>query len=245
MTVVVFHRVTDDIPLDGLTVRVDWFRDFCKLMQTRFNVITLTKLHQILQAGETPPRRTVAITFDDSYRDNLFAARLLNAHGLPATFFVPTQSIGTEHTYFWDAELPKMANLTWDDLKEMQSLGHEIGSHTVTHADLGALTPDDARQELSESKRVLEGNLGQPVQFFAYPFGARHNCPAEYLPMIRELGYEAAFSCHGGVVTSHFRGQILPRLAMPYFRSLTHLELQLAGCLDWFHHAKRRIGMLF
>jgi len=244
MTVVVFHRVTDAIPADGLTVTTAWFRDFCAMMRDRFHVVPLAKIHEILQTGATPPMRTVAITFDDCYRDNLFAARVLAAHDLPATFFIPTQYIGTDLVCPWDVGLKKMPNLTWNDLKEMQSLGHEIGSHTVTHPDLGAIGIDEIRSELAESKRILQDGLGRPVRYFAYPFGGKNNCPIASLSTARELGYQACFSCHGGFVKPNMRGQILPREAMPYFRSLMHLELHLSGCLDWLYQLKRRVGLI-
>ena len=41
------------------------------------------------------PRRAVAVTFDDCYRDYLAAARVLAEHGLPACFFIPTGYVGT------------------------------------------------------------------------------------------------------------------------------------------------------
>lgn len=244
MTVVVFHRVTDEIPPDGLTVTTSWFRDFCVLMQKRFHVVTLTELHHLLASGATPPMRTVAITFDDCYRDNLFAAGVLAEHGLPATFFVPTQYVGTDHVFPWDRHLKRMPNLTWDDVREMKQLGHDFGSHTVSHADLGTVNADEARIELADSKRKLEDTLGRPVRFLAYPFGGRNNFRPEYLPLARSLGYEACFSCFGGFVDPHMRGQILPREAMPYFHSLTQLEVHLSGCMTWFHQLKRRVGML-
>ena len=55
MSVVLFHRVTDEIPVDGLTVTTAWFRGFCALMRDRFHVVRLSELHRILMAGETPP----------------------------------------------------------------------------------------------------------------------------------------------------------------------------------------------
>ena len=63
-------------------------------------------------------------------------------------------------------------------------------------------------------------------------------------PLAQEIGYEACFSALSGVIEPHHRGQILPREAMPYFRSLTNLELHLSGCLDWFYRVKRRVGLL-
>jgi peptidoglycan/xylan/chitin deacetylase (PgdA/CDA1 family) len=244
LVVVVFHRVTDEIPLDGLTVSTSWFREFCQLMRTSFRVVSLAEVQRLLQTGESPPRRTVAITFDDCYQDNLFASRVLAEHGLPATFFVPTQFVGTDHLFDWDVGLKRMPNLSWDDLKEMQSLGHEIGSHSVSHPDFSLISSEEARRELSESKKELEVRLGRSARFFAYPYGGRSHFPAEYNRIAREVGYEACFSAHGGVISPEMRGQILPREAMPYFRSLTHLEVYLSGCLDWIYGFKRAAGIL-
>jgi peptidoglycan/xylan/chitin deacetylase (PgdA/CDA1 family) len=243
MSVVLFHRVTDEILEDGLTVTTAWFRGFCKLMRTRFQVVPMARLHRMLMSGDMPENRTVAITFDDCYRDNLEAARLLAEHGLPATFFIPTKYVGTDQVFPWDVGLKQMANLTWNDVQQIQQLGHEIGSHTVSHPDLGVVGPVTARRELTDSKHTLQDKLQRPVRWLAYPFGGRNNFRPEYLPLAQELGYEACFSALSGFIQPHMAGQILPREAMPYFRSLTNLELHLSGCLDWFYQVNRRVGL--
>ena len=244
MSVVLFHRVTDAIPPDGLTVSTAWFQGFCRLMRDRFNVVSMAKLHRMLVTGQTPPLRTVAITFDDCYHDNLAAARVLAQFKLPATFFIPTKYVGTDHVFPWDVGLARMANLDLATTsREMQQLGHEIGSHTVSHPDLGVIPEKKARHELFDSKKTLEDRLQRPVRWFAYPFGGRDNFRPEYLPLAQEMGYEACFSALSGFIQPQTRG-ILPREAMPYFRSLLNLELHLSGCLDWFYRAKRRVGLL-
>jgi peptidoglycan/xylan/chitin deacetylase (PgdA/CDA1 family) len=213
-------------------------------MRDRFHVVRLGELCRIQAAGETPRLRTVAITFDDCYRDNLFAARVLAEHGLPATFFIPTKYVGTDHVFPWDVSLKRMANLNWDDIREMLSLGHAIESHTVSHPDLAAIDPAEVRNELADSKRTIEERLERPVRFLAYPFGGRNNFRPEYLPLAHSLGYEACFSAFGGFIEPSLRGQILPREAMPYFHSLEHLEMYLSRCFDWFYQLKRRAGLL-
>jgi len=242
--VLLFHRVSDDIPGDGLTVGTCWFRRLCMLLRDRFHVVPLDEAMQRVVTGTALQRRTVAITFDDCYRDNLRAAQVLAEFGLPACFFVPTRYIGTEHVFEWDRGLKKMPNLSWDDLREMVRLGHDVGSHTVSHADLGIVGPEEARRELRDSKKMLENQLGRGARWFAYPFGGPSNFRPEYLPLVHAAGYDGCFSGYGGFVRPGMVNQVLPRAPMPCFRSLLNLELHLAGCLDWYYAIKRKAGLL-
>src|SRR5271165_2240734 len=89
MAILLFHRVMDGIPEDGLTIGTRRFRKICAMLRRGFHVVPLGEVFRIAHSGGEVPRRTVAITFDDGYRDNLFAARVLAEHQLPATFFVP------------------------------------------------------------------------------------------------------------------------------------------------------------
>lgn len=240
LSILLFHRVSDLIPEDGLTVGTTRFRGICRLLRDRFRVVPLGDVFAILREGRPMPPRTVAITFDDCYRDNLDAARVLNEHGLPATFFVPTDYVGTDHVFDWDRGLPRLPNLTWPEVREMVALGHEIGSHTASHANLGAVGIDQARDELARSRRVLMEQLAQPVRWFAYPFGGPQHFRPDYVPLIRETGYDGGLSAFGGFVRPGIDDQVLPREAVPYFKSLLHLEMHLSGCLHWWYDLRGR-----
>lgn len=239
LTVLIFHRVTDAIPPDGLTVGTRWFGEMCRMLRQGFNVAPLAEVFRLVKTQAPFPRRTLAITFDDCYRDNLFAARVLAEHGLPACFFIPTAYVGTDHVFDWDQHLPKMPNLDWNDIREMASLGHEIGSHTLTHPNMAAIPADEARRQLVESKKNLEDRLEQRVRWFAYPFGGEEHFLMERLPLVQEAGYEGMVSAYGGFIHPRVEYPILPREAPPYFHSLDHFELYLRGCLQWFHGLRR------
>jgi peptidoglycan/xylan/chitin deacetylase (PgdA/CDA1 family) len=66
-------------------------------------------------------------------------------------------------------------HLTKEQIREIADLGHEIGSHTVTHANLTLLCDADLRDELSRSKSILEDVTGKPVTSLSFPFGQWNN----------------------------------------------------------------------
>jgi peptidoglycan/xylan/chitin deacetylase (PgdA/CDA1 family) len=103
----------------------------------------------------------VSVTFDDGlYLHTTTGAALLNARGLKGTFYVMTEE-GWNH---WDGY--------WQAWSTLASQGHEIGSHTVTHAHLTQLTEAQIIQELAGSQSAIEANVaGQDCLTLAYPFG--------------------------------------------------------------------------
>jgi hypothetical protein len=250
MSILLFHRVTDAIPEDGLTVGTARFRAVCTMLRKNFRVVPLAEVFDTVRARRPMVPRTVAVTFDDCYRDNLFAARVLKEIGLPACFFVPTGYVGTDHVFPWDRHLPPMPNLSWDEVREMAAMGFEIGSHTVTHCDLGAVSPAQAWEEVVTSKAEIERQLRRSIRWFAYPFGGPEHFRPEWVPLLREAGYEGCVSAHcgfvrlsptaekrdGGEGTDDF---VLPREAVPSFQSALHLELFLSGSLDWYYKTRK------
>lgn len=240
LTILLFHRVTDQIPDDGLTVSVARFRRLCQRLKAGFRVVPLADVFAILRDGRPIPPRTVAITFDDCYRDNLQAAEILSQFGLPATFFLPTAFVGTDRVFEWDRGLPALGNLSWKQVCEIAALGHDIGSHSVTHADFGRVGPEQAWAELSDSRRELEDRLGRPCRHFAFPYGGPQHVRPEYVPLIERAGYEGAVSAHGGFVRPGTDPRVLPREAVPWFKSLDHLEMHLSGCLHWWYDLRGR-----
>jgi peptidoglycan/xylan/chitin deacetylase (PgdA/CDA1 family) len=238
-SILLFHRVTDAVPPDELTVGTARFRDVCRMLRRGFRVVPLEEVFAAAQSARPLTRRAVAVTFDDCYLDNLEAARVLKEFGFPATFFVPTAYVGTDHRFPWDAGLPRLPNLDWDDVREMAEMGFEIGSHTATHADLGKASAAEVRQEAAASKAEIERRLGRLVRWIAYPFGGPENFRPEWVPLLQAAGYDGCVSACTGFVRHGGDTFLLPRVAVPPFDSVLHLELFLSGSLEWFYNRKR------
>jgi peptidoglycan/xylan/chitin deacetylase (PgdA/CDA1 family) len=199
--IVLFHRVNDAYPSDILTVDNRAFESFVRFFGRFFKVISLRELLDRLERGETLKRRLV-ITFDDGYWGNAtMAAPTLERYGQRACFFVTTQWIGTTHVPWWDAEKEIVTRwMNWDQVRALRANGHDIGFHTETHPDLGVVSPEIARRELSESSAHLDRELGEHSGLFAYPYGARKNMSEENQQVVRELGLRCCLSAYGGTV---------------------------------------------
>ncbi|MCI0490338.1 MAG: polysaccharide deacetylase family protein, partial [Blastocatellia bacterium] len=65
----------------------------------------------------------------------------------------------------------EFSSLTWEHLREMDSAGIEIGSHTVTHPVLTNITREQLRWELGESRARIASVLDHDVKLFCYPNG--------------------------------------------------------------------------
>jgi peptidoglycan/xylan/chitin deacetylase (PgdA/CDA1 family) len=141
---------------------------------------------QGLRTSSLHEMKGVVLTFDDGKEDAL--TRVLPAlqkRGQRGAFFVITGMIG------------KPGYLTWDGVRALAKAGMEIGSHTVTHARLADLPDEEVREELVESKRELEKQLGHQVDLLAYPY---NSVRARVRDAARDAGYRIAVSgvAHGG-----------------------------------------------
>jgi peptidoglycan/xylan/chitin deacetylase (PgdA/CDA1 family) len=101
--ILVYHSIAD-VERDpfGVTVAPADFEGQLEVLARRFNVLSLTSLTEGLEHGRLP-QRTVVVTFDDGYANNLEVARpALARHGLTATLFVATGYIGDTREFWWD-----------------------------------------------------------------------------------------------------------------------------------------------
>lgn len=82
------------------------------------------------------------------------------------------------------------AAVNWQQLREMQANGIEIGGHTLSHPSLGHMDLDAARAEINTSFSMLQDQLGSALRTFCYPNGQ----PADYSPQVKQLVAESGFT---------------------------------------------------
>jgi peptidoglycan/xylan/chitin deacetylase (PgdA/CDA1 family) len=129
-------------------------------------------IHQAFSRTDIPDKtgKNILITFDDGF-DNFYSRALpvLEEHGFKATLFPVAGYLGKIST--WDV-LPPFRHLSAGELRAISDLGHEIGSHTMTHADCTFLNAKDLFTELRDSKKLLEDIISRPVTALSFPFGS-------------------------------------------------------------------------
>lgn len=195
-----FHRVNTTTFGDGITCSPDRFRRICQWLAKHFRVVPLAAQVEALENGRALSN-TASITFDDGYLDNYeVAAPILLELGLPATFFVATEFLGSDVVPFWDQNNGTTTKwMTWDHVRELAKQGFHVESHTCTHIDLGSADTETARRELRSSLAQLTNALGASQRLFAYPFGGTRNITDRARALIQEEGYRCCLSCYGGI----------------------------------------------
>ena len=95
--------------------------------------------------------------------------------------------------------------------------GMEIGGHTVNHPILATTHYDEAREEISVGKAVLENLIGKSIDFFAYPSGRfEKDYTIEHAELVRELGFSAALTTNNGAINQSSALFELPRISIDY-----------------------------
>jgi peptidoglycan/xylan/chitin deacetylase (PgdA/CDA1 family) len=120
--------------------------------------------------------------------------------------------------------------LTWDEVREMSGQGITFGSHTMTHFVLSRCTPERARWELIESKRLIESQVGKPVRLLAYPHGKLEDFSSDVARYAREAGYGLALTTVWGTNSAQDDRFQLRRMS-PWPADVPSFALSLASAL--------------
>jgi GT2 family glycosyltransferase/peptidoglycan/xylan/chitin deacetylase (PgdA/CDA1 family) len=184
------------------------------------------------------PERALLVSFDDCYLDLLSeGAPLLAERGIPAVAYAVAGLTGAANE--WDRPLGarELRLLDSEGLRALAAAGVEVGSHGMNHRQLTKLSPAEAASEIRDSAAALEA-LGLPrPRTFSYPHG---ECNAEIEAMVRESGYEAAFTVTAGRIERGGDRYALPRIEVLASDTPRRLRLKLRTAA-WPPALRRRI----
>ena len=145
--------------LPGIVVSPAMFESQLRFLKRKYRIISLEDMAELLAAREDIPQKSVAITFDDGWRDNFdYAFPILKKYNVPATVFLTAEYIGTERL-FWP--------------EKMIALFDTIAEKRTDYPDLSEMTmPDDVagiieqiRHSSGDARDEAVGELIEQVKF--------------------------------------------------------------------------------
>ncbi|NCD40820.1 MAG: polysaccharide deacetylase family protein [Bacteroidia bacterium] len=197
-----YHHVFSD-ERRGFVRQLEYLRNYGEF-------ISLDTAVSMMEDGQVIDGRYFCLTFDDGIRccyDEV--TPLLVERSIPAAFFIVTdytveepgrricRPLYLEATYDYEY-------LTWPECREMIRAGMTVGSHTCSHVRLAALTGDEVRRQLIESKRMIEQNLDIECRHFACPWGGvnRDFDPKQDVKTAKDAGYRSFLTTRRGKNTN-------------------------------------------
>lgn len=97
--VLFFHQVVRQARNEHYSLRsanvLDRFRELMTTVRSEYHPLGIDEFIWIQRNGRRWPKRAVLVTFDDGFKNNLWAAKILRDLGMQATFFVVSGAVGT------------------------------------------------------------------------------------------------------------------------------------------------------
>lgn len=224
--VVVSYHGTQKRFLNNFVEQVKFFKD-------TYNIITPAQLSEFFENRlESSSKPYLLFSFDDGLRSNLYVAEILYKYGIRTFFFVVPEFINCskekQRAFFLQNICPMdswqsctsedtMA-LSWDELKGLVAIGHEMGSHSASHVMKTSELDDDSRyHEIVDSRCMLADGLDlslDKIRAFCGPLDSLQSVGRKEMTLIKD-NYKFFFSTFPGSNNK-------PK--NPYFIKRVHIE---------------------
>jgi len=213
--VLMYHHVNPHHG-DTVTVTPEVFEAQMEhLRESGYRTLTAVELLEYINGELTLKQKAVVITFDDGWLDNyLYAFPVLKKNHLNATVFIITDRVekasgkmsslpeyipthNESKVLLEKGEAHRVA-LNWKLIEEVTA-GGLVGfySHTKSHRKCDTLSEHQLREELGESKEMIEKRLGRACPFLCWPYGKYTRGAVQ---AAKEVGYRALYTTDHGVV---------------------------------------------
>ncbi|MHB8773325.1 MAG: polysaccharide deacetylase family protein [Syntrophales bacterium] len=174
--IVNFHRITEASVVREIRITPQVFRSQIEYLSREYNIIHLEEMVVGMESGKIP-EKSVALTFDDGYRDNYeFAFPVLREFSAPATIFVTTGAIdaGFMHWHRFDEAILQTTR-PCVDLNEFGFGSHptstpeeRINTLSILHHRLKTIDDAQLRRVIDSVARKNGGGYGEDRQMLSW-----------------------------------------------------------------------------
>ncbi len=198
--VLCYHRISEG-PKSDYRVSPATFTSHMKMLaDSGYHSITPDQLYDFLVFNKNLPEKPVMITFDDSRVEHSeIAAPVMEKYGLRGIFFIMTITYN------------KKNYMTTDQVNQLAKAGHTIGLHSWDHTMVTKYKEAaDWQKQVADPKKKLEGIVGKPVEYWAYPNGVYDHNGAEELSKYFKLSFTLYSKRDSAVPLQTVRRMIVP-----------------------------------
>lgn len=202
-----YHHI---LPKDGfITSGVKNFeKQMNFLKENGFYTLSSEEFYMYKKGEFKAPKKSVFITFDDGWRDNvIYAYPILKKLGLKATIFLVTNWINKasekkeafeplDHRACKEIApiSPNKVIMSWDDVESCSDI-FDFHSHTATHRDF-YFEKLSWQEDLYNSRETIKKRLGFQDKHLCWPRGIYDN---ELITLAKEIGYEILYTTKRGI----------------------------------------------
>jgi len=180
--VLCYHRISDGNKGDYTVSPATFSAHMKVLADSGYHSVSPAQLYDYLVYNKTLPEKPFVVTFDDSRVEHrTIAAPVLEKYGFRGAFFIMTITYN------------KKNYMTKDQIAELAKAGHTVGLHSWDHTMVTKYKElADWQKQVVEPKKKLEGIVGKPVEYWAYPNGVYDHKGAVELSKYFKIAFSLA-----------------------------------------------------
>lgn len=244
LRVLIFHYITSD--------QYEKFENLIIKLSKNFEIISPDEFKEIINRKKKIYKDSILLSFDDGYKSQFKASKILNKYKIKAVFFITLNfielkskkkikqfllnNLGVSKTL--DKEFLNIKNMSISDVSNLINTGHKIGAHTFNHSDLPNVSLNVQKQEIINYKKSFYKKFKtRDIKNFAFTFGGVKNLDLSSL----QMALNAYNFVHTGIRGNNFNNKqkLIFRDNCDLHLSISEIFFFLNGFGDFYYAIKR------